>query len=231
MGTESTFFFASLTMFAAGFLSVVLAVFFRRALQRLNSVIGSPSVSVYERAFNIFDPFPGSRKMINTVLVAVPFIGLAGMGLAFFVFLEILVNGLLLSAVLAIISLNLLIVDGAFEVYQNATVFLKSPKDRGFGEGDLKVFRIMKNALSWLSSYYFGLAVVFVIVGALLSSLVPLFLTSFGWLSEGLFGMGMAFGFSPFTTVALWLVVIAALTLLIRAVKNRFSRSVFAYAS
>lgn len=169
--------------------------------------------------------------MIDSLLMAVPFMGLAGMGLAFFVFVEVLVNGLLFSAVLAVISLNLLFVDGAFEVYHNATVFLKTPKDTGFGEGDLKALRIVKNALSWLSNYYFGLAVVFVILGSVLSSLVPLFLTSFAWLSEALLRTGPAFGFSPFATPILWTVIIAALTLLIRAMKNRFSRSVFAYAA
>lgn len=231
MGTEAAFLFSSLTMFAFGFLSVVLAVFFRRRFQRLKRVVGNPSASVFDRTFNIFDPFPESSKIIDSFLMAVPFIGLAGLGVAFFVFVEVLVNGLLFSAVLAVICLNLLFVDGGFEVYHNAKVFLNTPKDRGFGEGDLKVLRIMKNALSWLSNYYFGLAVVFIILGSLLPSLVPLFLTSFAWLSEGLFRAGPVFGFSPIATSMLWVVIIAALTLLIRAVKNRFSRGVFAYAS
>ena len=218
-------------MFVFGFLSVVLAVFFRRGFQRLKRVFGDPSVSVFDRTFNIFDPFPESRRVVDSFLMAVPFIGLAGMGLAFLVFVEILANGLLLSAVLAVICLNLLFVDGGFEVYHNATVFLKAPKDRGFGEGDLKAFGVMKNALSWLSNYYVGLAVVFIILGSLLPSLVPLFLTPFSWLIEGLFWAGPVFGFSPLGTVILWTMIIAALTLLIRAMKNRFSRSVFAYAA
>ena len=231
MGTETVFFFSSLTMFVSGFLSVVLAVFFRRRFQRLKRVFGNPSASVFDHTFNIFDPFPQSRKVIDSLIMIIPFIGLIGMGLAFLVFVEILVNGLVLSAVLAVISLNLLLVDGASEVYHNATVFLNTPKDTGFGEGDLKVFRIMKNALSWLSNYYFGLAVAFVILGSLLPSLVPLFLTSFAWLTEGLFKAGPAFGWSPLATPVLWTVIIAALTLLIRAMKKRFSRSVYTYAA
>ena len=231
MGVEGAFFYSSLTMFVFGFFSVVFAFFFRRGFRRLKRVFGEPSVSVFDRTFNIFDPFPQSRRVVDTFLMAVPFLGLAGMGVAFLVFVEVLVNGLLLSAILAIICLNLLFVDGAFEVYHDASVFLKASKDRGFGEGDLKAFGVMKNALSRLSNYYVGLAVVFVVVGALLSSLVPLFLTSFSWLTEGLFGAGPAFGFSPLGTVMLWMLVIVALTLLIRAMKNRFSRSVFAYAA
>jgi hypothetical protein len=232
MGTEAVFFFSSLTMFAAGFFSVVCASFFRRKLQRLNRVVGNPSASVFDRKFNIFDPSPESRRMIDTLLMAIPFIGLIGMGLAFFVFVEILLNGLLLSAVFTVISLNLLFVDGASEVYHNATVFLNNQaKNMGFGEGDLKVLRIVKNALSWLSNYYFGLAVAFIILGLVLPSFVPLFITSLAWLMGGLLRAGPAFGFSAFATPVLWTVVIAALTLLIRAMKNRFSRSVFAYAA
>ena len=231
MGVETAFFFSSLTLFASGFLSVVLAVFFRRRFQRLKRVFGNPSASVFDHTFNIFDPFPQSRRVIDSLIMIIPFIGLIGMGLALFVLVEILVNGLVLSAVLVVICLNLLLVDGASDVYHNATVFLNTPKDRGFGEGDLKVFRIMKNALSSLSNYYFGLAVAFVILGSLLPFLVPLFLTSFGWLTEGLFKAGSAFGWSPLATPLLWTMIIAALALLIRAMKNRFSRSVFTYAA
>jgi hypothetical protein len=218
-------------MFASGFLSVVFAVFFRRRYQRLKRVFGNPSASVFDHTFNIFDPFPQSRRVIDSLIMLIPFIGLIGMGLALFVLVEILVNGLLLSAVLVVIALNLLLVDGASEVYHNATVFLNTPKDRGFGEGDLKVFRIMKNALSSLSNYYFGLAIAFVILGSLLPLLVPLFLTSFAWLTEGMFKAGPAFGFSPIATPILWTVIIAAFTLLIRTMKNKFSRSVFAYTA
>jgi uncharacterized membrane protein len=164
--------------------------------------------------------------------MAIPFVGLIGMGLAVFVLVEILLNGLLLSAVLLVISLNLLFVEGASEVYHNASVFLNNSANKvGFGEGDLRVLRIVKNALSWLSNYYCGLAATFIILGLVLSSFLPLFLTSFAWVTEGLFKAGSLFGFSGFATPALWTVVIVALTVLIRAVKNRFSSKVFAYAA
>lgn len=231
MGTEAVFFFSSLIMFASGFLSVVCAVFFRGKLRRLNSAVGNPSASVFDRTFNIFDPYPQSRTVIDSLIVAIPFMVPIGMGLAFFVLVELLLNGLLLSAIFAVIALNLLFVDGASEAYHNATVFLNSSaKNTGFGEGDLRVLRIVKNALSWLSSYYFGLAVAFIILGLVLPSFVPMFLTSFAWLNEGLFKAGSVFGFSGYATPFLWVMVIVALTLLIRVMKNRFSRSVFAYA-
>jgi hypothetical protein len=232
MGTEAVFFFSSLTLFASGLLSVVSAVLFRRRLRELSRVVGNPSASVFDHTFNIFDPFPQSRTVIDSLIMIIPFIGLIGVCLAFFVIVEILVNGLLLSAVLAVISLNLLLVDGASEVYHNATVFLNTPKDRGFGEGDLKVFRIMKNALSWLSNYYFGLAVAFIILGLVLPTFMSLFLTSFAWLTEGLLIAGSArSGFSVFATPLLWSVVVGVLTLLIRAMKNRFFRSVLTDAT
>ena len=232
MGAEAVFFFSSLTLFASGFLAVVSAVFFHRRLKRLNRVVGNPSASVFDHTFNIFDPFPESRRVYDSLIMLIPFIGLIGVCLAFFAIVEILVNGLLLSAVLAVISLNLLFMDGASEVYHNATVFLNTPKDRGFGEGDLKVLRRVKNALSWLSNYYFALAVVFIILGLVLPTFVSLFLTSFAWLTEGLLIAGSArYGFSVFATAMLWSVVIGVLTLLIRAMKNRFFRSAFADAA
>lgn len=231
MATETVFFFGSLTMFALGFLSVVFALFFRRRLRRVNRVVGDPAVSVFDHTFNIFDPYPESRRVIDSLIVAVPFIGAVGMGLAVFVFFEILANGLLLSVVLAVISLNLLFVEGASDAYHNATVFLNSQtKNMGFGQGDLRVLRMVKNALSWLSNYYLGLAAAFIIFGLVLFSLASLFLASFTWVTEGLFKAASVFGpLSPLATALLWSAAITAMAVLVRAMKNRFLRSVFAY--
>jgi hypothetical protein len=147
-------------------------------------------------------------------------------------FAQILASGLLLATVLALVSLNLLLVEGASEVYHNATLFAQAiAKGAGFGEGDFTTLQIVKNALAKMSSYYFGLAAALTIFGFALPSVVPLLLSSLASMIDLLFRIGWGFGFPPVVTPLFWTIIMLGATVLIRAFKNRFSHSVFSYPS
>lgn len=228
-GTETLFFSSSLTLLVMACVSLALACLFRLRFRKLNSVVCEPSVSVTSRTFNVYDPYPDRWKAINSFLTLMPLVVLACTGAIVLLFMEIVATGLLLSLVIFVVCLNLLVVEGAFDVYQTGKTFVAAfQRGTGLGEGDLKVYRIVRNALPRISNYCFGLAIGFALFGLALPYIAPSLSWGFFQLMNLVFRGGVAMGFSPFATPLLWTVSIVAIVILIRRIKSRFSETIFA---
>lgn len=229
MGNETLFLSSTVAMLAVACLSLVLACLFRMRFHKLDGIAGDPSVEVFNRTFNVFDPYPDRLRLISNFVTLLPLVVLALTGAVLLFAMEIIATGLLLSLVVIVVSLNLLVVEGAFDIYQSAKAFTKAfQKGAGLGEGDLKVFRIVEKALPRLSNYYFGLATGFALLGLVLPYAAP----SLVWASVQFMGLifsgGAAMGFAPFTVPLLWMLSIVVIVIFIRRIKSRFSKAIFA---
>jgi uncharacterized membrane protein len=229
MGNEILFLSSTVALLAMACFSLVLGCLFRTRFRRLNGIAGDPSVAVFNREFNVFDPYPDRLRLISSFVTALPLVLLALTGAVVLLVMEIVATGLLLSLVVIVVSLNLLVVEGAFDIYQSAKTFTRAfQKGAGLGEGDLKVFRIVEKALPRLSYYYFGLAIGFALLGLVLPYAAPSLSWAFVQFTGLIFTGGTAMGFAPFTVPLLWMLSIVAIIIFIRRIKSRFSKAIFA---
>lgn len=185
---ETYLFYSSLTLFAIGCLTLVLSMFFRLKHHGINSLLKNLSASVFDKTFNVFNPYPEHRKIIHSFLSSLALIVFLGSLVLTLFLLKLFQRGLLLSLVLLIICLNLMLLDFAFETHQIAKNFIKAVHDKAsWGVGDLEVFQKLKRVMSKLSNYYLVLSIFFSASAVTLNhiwSLLWLFVQPVGLLLE-----------------------------------------------
>ena len=222
---ETYLFYSSLTMFAMGCLTLVLSILFRLKHHRMNSLPRNLSANVFDKTFNVFNPYPERRRIVHNFLSALPLMVLPPC-LVFFLFVwRVLESGLLLSLVLLIICLNLILIEVASEIYQNANIFIKAfNKKADLGVGDLKVFQTLERVMPKLSNYYLALSILFVTLGAILSyiwsSLLWFFAQVVGVVLEVSTLTGSAIGFQ--VAVFLFVLMVVVVQIFIQKIKSKF---------
>jgi len=216
--------YSSLTLFVMGCLALVLSIFFYLKFHSLKSLPKNISANVFNKSFVVFNPFPEHRKIIHTfVLAYMPTIGVIISFVITFVLLKVFEYGFMLSVFIVIIGLNLIAVEGAFEVYQNSKIFIKAVRSgSSFGVGDLKAFQIVKNALPTLIKYYFGLAILFVMLSIALPYVWSSMLLSFAVLAGMLIETGTSIGTMGYQiAVMLFALILVVIQILASIVKKR----------
>lgn len=159
---EGPAFYSSLTLMTMGCLALALSIIFRLRFRRLGSLPRDLDASVFDRTFNVFDPYPVRIKVVHRFLTALPVIAGIGSILLGFMVWSIAASGLIISVFIIIIGLNLIMIEEAPEIYTNSNVFAKAvEKNAKFAGGDLKVLRLIKKLSLKLGRYYLGLAVLF----------------------------------------------------------------------
>lgn len=186
---ETHLFYSSLVLFAMSCLTLVLCIFFRLKRHRINSLSKNVSANVFDKTFNIFNPYPEHRKIIHNFLRTLGvMINFAAMYVAFFMF-KIIQFRILLSLVILLVCLHLMLLDFAAEIYQTYKIFIKAVHSKaGWGVGDLEVFQKLKSIMPKLSNYYLALSILFLTFAATLgyiwSSLLWLFFLPIGPIFE-----------------------------------------------
>ncbi len=221
---EAYLFYSSLTLFAMGCLTLVLFVSFHLKYHRISNLPKNLSASIFDKTFNVLNPYSEHGKIIHNFLSALPLIPVF-VSVVFFVFLlKILEYGLLLSLVIIIVCLNLMLTDVASETYQNAEIFIKAVHKRAdLGVGDIKAFQTLKNALPKLSNYYLALSILFLIFAATLgyiwSSLSWVLTQVAGLISE----ISATNGFVAYqVAVFLFVLIIVIVQIFVLKVKDKF---------
>jgi len=166
---EIYLFYSSLTLSAMGCLALVLFLFFRLKYQRMNSCPKNLSANIFNKTFNVLDPYPERRKIIHSFLSAVPLIVFFAC-LAFVILLwKIFEYGLLSSFFILLVCLNLMLMDVMSEIYQVTKIFIKAIRsEASLGVGDIKAIQVLKRALPRLSNYYLALSILFFVFAAML---------------------------------------------------------------
>lgn len=223
---EAYLFYSSLTLLVMGCLTFVLSVFFRLRFHVVEGVPKSLSASVFNKTFNVLNPYPESRKVIHNFLVVLPvlmfFVSLGFVVVAW----KIIEYGFALSLVVLIVCLNLMVLDVAYEISQNAEILIRAVRcDTSFGVGDLKVFQIVRKALPRLSNFYLGLTILFVVLAVTLGYIWSSALWFMAWF------VGLMFEASAVTgpvgwevAVFLFALVVFVIQVFVLRVKRRFLR-------
>ncbi len=163
-----------------GCIALALSILFRLKSKKLSCLPQNLSASLFNKTFIVFNPYSQQKKVIHSFLSLLPLaVGFATLGLALGMFV-IFEAGLLLSSFIAIIGLNLIVLEEAPETYQISKTFIvvvKSGVD--LGTGDLSVFQKVKTFTPRLSNYYFGLSMVFIVFSAILPHIWSLVLWVF----------------------------------------------------
>ena len=161
--------FASLTIFAMSCLALSLSVIFRSKFRALNSLPRDLSASVFNKTFVVFNPYSGQRRIIHNYLLISAFIAGSAAGLISLFLFFMVAAGFALSIFAVLTALNLMVVDDAFEVHENAKIFLNAIRNGSeLGVGDLNVLSHLKILTRKLSYYYFGVAMFLLVLSMLL---------------------------------------------------------------
>jgi hypothetical protein len=220
---EEYLLYSSFALFTMGCLVLAISIIFRLKFREINSLPENLSANVSNKTFIVFNPFPEHRKIIHRFLLVLPMVVLFTSMCFVLIMIKILEYGVLLSFFALLIGLNLIVVEGAFDVYQNSKIFIKAVQDgTSLGVGDLKVLRIMEKLMPKLSNYYLGLSIIFMASSAMLPYIWSSSLLFFAWF------IGLIFQASAPTGVISWEVAVFlfVLTLVVvqifaSAVKNK----------
>lgn len=208
-----------------GCLTLVLFILFRLKHRRMNSLRRRLSANVFNKTFNVFNPYPERRRMIHNFLSALPLMVILVCLVSILFAWKVFESGLLLSLVLLIICLNLILLEVASEVYQNATIFIEAfNSEANLGVGDLKVFQTLKRVMPKLSNYYLALSILFLTLAATLgyiwSSLLWFFAQLIGLILEVEILSGGTIAFQ--VSVLLFTLMVAAFQIFIWKIKSKF---------
>jgi hypothetical protein len=155
-------FYSSLTLMAMGCLALALSIIFRLKSRRLNGLPRDLNASVFNRTFNVYDPYPDRIKVVHRFLTILPIIAGLGSILLGLAVWSLAMSGFIVSIFVIIIGLNLIMIAEAPEIYTNSNLFVKAvERNTMFAGGDLKVLQLIKKLAPKLANYYLVLAILF----------------------------------------------------------------------
>lgn len=175
---ETSFQVSSIVLIVMGCISLILSLMLYRKSRSMGRLSDNASVTVFKRIFNVFDPYPKSRKTINEnieLLILLTFYG--GFIASALVISQIFEMGLVLSGAIFIICLSMLMIDEIIEIHKNSNLFSNAIKNGvDLGKGDVETLHLLKKVLPKLTTYYAVLAVVFFASSLTLPYIIDAFL-------------------------------------------------------
>lgn len=218
---EGSIFYSSLTLFAMCCLALAISIFLRLKSRAINSLPKNLSANVFNKTFVVFNPYQEHRKIIHSFLLVFPIVVFfASMGLILWKILE---YGLLLSFFTLIIGINLIVMEGASDAYQNSKTFIKAIQGgTSLGVGDLKVFKMIKKVMPKLSNYYLGLSIFFVASAVMLPYIWSSMLWFLAWFIDLILQVSAPTGVMSWqVAVFLFALILVAIQIFASAVKNK----------
>jgi len=160
---EGYIYYSSISLSVLGIMALVMAVLFRQRSKGLESLPRDLEATVSSKTFVVFDPYPAPKKVWHRFLALLPFACLIIATLLVIAAWTLLTNGLLLSAFIVIIGVNVVVLEDAPEVYATAKIFIRAVQNNSnLAKGDLRVLRIIQRMVPKLRNYYIGLTIFFI---------------------------------------------------------------------
>lgn len=212
------------------FLSLVISLVFLLKLRVIRKLPKNLTVNVFNKTFNVFDPYTSRRKIIHSLVVLFPFFAIFGAFiLTFFLMTKVFEMALILGLTILIICLNLMMIDEAFEAYKNANTFIRAVKNKtGLGKGDLTVLFLVKETLPKLSVYYLLLAVIFVTSSVTLPYVMPAVMLTITQLIGVMIEFTVSVGLHAVFFAPLSIIIT---TLIVQIVAKKFKSKIFGFPS
>jgi hypothetical protein len=181
-GTSSSTSFPVFFILGAISLGFSLALYLKsRAIKRIPRDL---SATVFNKTFNVFDPFPEHRRTIQSEFFFIlfsPLITLVWVFLIVFIaLLWVLEAGLLAQLIISLFFVGLMMVGEATETYSTVNTLVKATKRHtGFGQGDIFVLSVVKKTIDKLSLYYLLLSVLSVALSFAMPYMFPAMMLAF----------------------------------------------------
>lgn len=224
---------SSIVLAAMGLMSLLVFLVMHRKSRAVARFPKDLSPTVFDRTFNVFDPFPERRLAIYGHLELVILLIAYVTFLVFtFVVVKVFEYGLLLSVMTLIVCLGLLMVDEVLEVNKNANLFIGAINKRAkFGKGDMNALFFLNKTLPRLSTYYLCLAVAFFVFSVIVPFLVDSVLFALGNFAALIVAFNSSFSFAPHIALLVGTLLFSAVAVLIMFVSGRVKGRVFGFAS
>ncbi len=149
-----------MVLFVMGCLSLIFSVFLHFKYRELRKLSENPRVSVFDKTFNVVNLFPEHRQILQSNLIIVFILSV----LAYFIIgvVTVQVFDLLVRLALFLPCLGLMMVESAYDIYENTNVFIKAFRNRiDLAKGDYTALVFLEKTLPKLSVYYVLLAIIF----------------------------------------------------------------------
>jgi len=113
-----------LALIAMGCLALALAIFFRLKQSRVNHLLKNLSPKIFDKSFNVFNPYPEHRKILHGFLSIWDIIIIWAALLTGSLVLIIYESGFLISFFLILFCINLMFIDLATKTCARAPVVI-----------------------------------------------------------------------------------------------------------
>ncbi len=157
-----------------GGVSILLSTLFDRKSRALNKLSQRINLNVFDKTFNILNPYAPTQKTINSVMFW-PIAIMVLFAVFAITFAKLFETGIALGFVILIGSISLMMVDEAIEMNSTANLFSKALAARtGFGKGDVVALDLLRKTMPKLRKYYVLLAAVFIVSAMVLPYILQL---------------------------------------------------------
>lgn len=224
--TETYLFYSSLTMLAMAGVALCLSALFRLRVKKLRSIPRDLNATVFNQTFAVFDPYPQQKKVMHRFLGALPFIGIAVTFAGIAIVWKMVAAGFLLSTFIIIITLNIIVIEEAPEVYMNSRLFVKAVQNkRNLAEGDVKALNLVRKLAPKISNYYLGISAILIITSVALPYVWESLPSLTNWLVASAANLSGLSGILVFQVVAFLLAISFVIIQLVAfKLKNRIFR-------
>jgi len=224
---------SSIVLVAMACISAIVSFTLYRKSRAVARFPKNLTATVFNKTFNIFDPFPESRKPFTGHLELVILLIAYVTFLVFsFVIVKVFETGLFLSLMTLIVCLGLLMIDELLEVNKNANTFMKAIDGQAkFGKGDLDALFFLEDALPRLTFYYVSLSVAFVLLSIAVPFIIDLLLLGLGNFAGSVVALNNGLSFAPHIALLFDTLLFSAGTVFILFVSGRIKDRIFGFAS
>ncbi len=128
---DTPFLTTSIVLIAMGCIVIIFSVILHRKMRALGKLPNNLKATVFNKTFNVFDPYPPHKKSISSHIELLIILACYG----FFIFVAIAIAkmlelGLVLSCDTFILCLGLLMIDETLELHKNANIFIMQLKTK-----------------------------------------------------------------------------------------------------
>jgi len=160
-------------------ISILVSLLFDRKTRTLNRLSEKINLNVFDKTFNVLNPYPTSRKTISTIMIW-PIVIMLIFAVFAMAFSKIFETGIALGLIVLISSVGLMMVDEAMEINSTANQFTQAlTTQTGFGKGDVVALHILKQTMPKLKKYYILLAALFTVCAITLPYILQAAVTAF----------------------------------------------------
>ncbi len=209
---------------AMGSVSTVLGLLMRVRLRSIKRLPRDLAATVFDKTFNVFDPYSERKKIIGASSMFPVIIILSSLAFGGFVATRMIATGMAAGFIVLVICLSVMMFDEASEINKNAKMLVNAVSDgKALGEGDMQTLLLVRRTTARLSKYYFSFSCILLSCALALPFIAPFAGLAFTQSLKVMLQISVSGGFlTIFLGIMLYSALVAGILTLTRVMKNRF---------